>query len=122
MSLALLVDMNLSPDWVPYLQGHGHTAVHWSAVGDIRALDPDLMAWARANGHVVLTHDLDFGTILAQTHATGPSVVLIRHPDTLPSGIGAAVVAALQQCETDLTGGALVVVDTAHRRVRVLPI
>jgi hypothetical protein len=32
------------------------------------------MAWARANGHVVFTHDLDFGTTLALTHAADPSV------------------------------------------------
>ena len=29
MSIAILVDMNLSPDWVPLLQGHGWPTVHW---------------------------------------------------------------------------------------------
>lgn len=122
MSLAVLVDMNLSPDWVAYLQGHGHTAIHWSTVGDPRALDTDLVDWSRAHDHVILTHDLDFGAILAQTHASGPSVVLVRSQDTLPAAIGPAVVAALHQCETDLRAGALIVVDVAHRRVRILPI
>jgi predicted nuclease of predicted toxin-antitoxin system len=122
VSLAILVDMNLSPDWVPFLQSHGHTAVHWSTVGDIHALDPELMDWARANSHIIFTHDLDFGTILAQTHATGPSVVLIRAQDPTPPVIGVAVAAALQQCEPDLRSGALVVVDPAHHRIRILPI
>jgi predicted nuclease of predicted toxin-antitoxin system len=122
VSLSILVDMNLSPDWVPFLQQHGHAVVHWSAVGDIRALDPELMEWARNNGHIVLTHDLDFGAILAQTHATGPSVVLIRSKDTFPTATGNAVVAALQQCEPDLQTGALVVIDAARQRVRILPI
>jgi len=122
MNFSILVDMNLSPDWVAFLQQHGHTAVHWSAVGDIRALDPEILEWARNNGHIVPTHDLDFGTILAQTHATGPSVVLVRGEDTFPAALGNAVVAALKQCETDLRSGALVVVDAARNRVRILPI
>jgi predicted nuclease of predicted toxin-antitoxin system len=122
VSLAILVDMNLSPDWVPFLVGHGQAAVHWSTVGDARALDPELVDWARANNHVILTHDLDFGAILAQIHAAGPSVVLIRNQDTLVATIGLAVIAALHQCEADLLAGALVVVEPAHRRVRILPI
>jgi len=122
MNFSILVDMNLSPDWVPFLRQHGHTAAHWSTVGDVRALDPEIMEWARNNGHIVLTHDLDFGTILAQTHATGPSVVLVRGDDTFPSALGNAVIAALQQCEADLRAGALVAVDAARRRVRILPI
>lgn len=84
MSLAVLVDVNLSPGWVPFLAGHGHTAVHWSAVGSPAALDPEIMDWARANGHVVLTNDLDFGTLLAVTHASGPSVILIRSGSLSP--------------------------------------
>ena len=31
------------------------------------------MDWALTNGYAVFTHDLDFGTLLALTHATGPS-------------------------------------------------
>ena len=122
MSFSIVVDMNLSPGWVPFLQYHGHAATHWSTIGDPKALDPHIMDWARNNDHLVLTHDLDFGTILAQTHATGPSVVLIRADETFPSSIGSAVVGALLQCEAELRAGALVVIDVARRRVRVLPI
>ena len=122
MSLAIVVDMNLSPDWVPFFQLHGYVAVHWSTNGDPKALDPDIMDWARNNNHIILTHDLDFGTILAQTHAIGPSVVLIRGDDTFPTRMGSTVVSALQQCEPELRAGALVVIDVARRRVRILPI
>ena len=40
----LLVDMNLSTEWIPLLRAAGHEAVHWSEVGDPRAPDGDLMA------------------------------------------------------------------------------
>ncbi|MFB3892252.1 MAG: DUF5615 family PIN-like protein [Phycisphaerae bacterium] len=65
--------MNLSPLWAGVLSAHGWEAVHWSSVGDPRASDKVVMSWAAANGHVVLTHDLDFGAILAATGAREPS-------------------------------------------------
>jgi predicted nuclease of predicted toxin-antitoxin system len=45
--MKLLLDMNLPPAWVPVLNAGGHEAVHWSSVGDPRARDADIMAWAR---------------------------------------------------------------------------
>jgi predicted nuclease of predicted toxin-antitoxin system len=48
----VLVDMNLSPTWVPFLEAAGFVAVHWSTVGDARAPDAELMAWARAEHYV----------------------------------------------------------------------
>ena len=61
MSVRIVIDMNLSVEWVTVLAGHGWSAVHWSTVGDPRAEDATIVAWALANGYVVFTHDLDFG-------------------------------------------------------------
>lgn len=122
MSIQILIDMNLSPDWVDELSNHGWAAVHWSAIGDPRATDREIMDWARANAHVVFTHDLDFGTMLALTHATGPSVIQVRGQNVLPDHMAPIVMAALKQHETDLASGALVVIDESKSRVRVLPI
>jgi predicted nuclease of predicted toxin-antitoxin system len=47
--MKILIDMNLSPDWVDVFAGHDITAVHWSKVGDPRAEDSELMSWARVN-------------------------------------------------------------------------
>jgi predicted nuclease of predicted toxin-antitoxin system len=122
MSIRLLIDMNLSPEWVAELARHGYDAVHWSTVGDPRAGDAAIMAWARANGSVVFTHDLDFGTLLALTHADGPSVVQVRGQDVLPERMLPVLVAALRQYEATLLAGALVVVEETKSRVRVLPL
>lgn len=59
MSVQIVVDMNLSVEWVAELGNHGWSAVHWSAVGDPRADDSVIMEWALANGFTVFTHDLD---------------------------------------------------------------
>ena len=122
MRLQILVDMNLSPQWVPVLQKHGWPAVHWSTVGDPGANDKDIMDWARDRQYVVFTHDLDFGTMLALSHEAGPSVLQVRAEDTLPDFLEELVVAALNQHQADLSSGALVVVDDSRSRVRVLPI
>ena len=122
MSLRIVVDMNLSVEWIPLLERAGWSAVHWSAIGDPRAEDATIMAWAVTNRHVVLTHDLDFGTTLALTHAGGPSVIQVRGQRVLPEHVGSIVLAALKQYEADLSAGALVVVEQAKSRVRVLPL
>lgn len=97
-------------------------AVHWSAVGDPRADDATIMTWASANKYAVFTHDLDFGTALALTHAGEPSVIQVRAQRVLPEHIGPIVLASLKQYERELSAGALVVVELAKSRVRVLPL
>ncbi|MGI8979844.1 MAG: DUF5615 family PIN-like protein [Pirellulaceae bacterium] len=122
MSLAIVVDMNLSQEWVTLLNGSGWTAIHWSSVGPIDAADATIMAWAITNKHLVFTHDLDFGTTLALTRAAGPSVMQIRTQRVLPEHVGDLVLAALKQYEPELLSGAIVVIEAAKTRVRVLPL
>jgi predicted nuclease of predicted toxin-antitoxin system len=122
MSVQLVVDMNLSVEWVAELARYGWSAVHWSTISDPRAEDAEIMAWALANEYVVFTHDLDFGTTLALTHATGPSVLQVRGQNVLPEHLGPVVVAALRQYDAELTTGALVVVEEKKSRIRVLPL
>jgi predicted nuclease of predicted toxin-antitoxin system len=122
MSLRLLIDMNLSPEWIAELARHGYHAAHWSTVGDPRAPDSTIMAWARDNSYTIFTHDLDFGTLLALTHADGPSVLQVRGQNVLPEQISPLVLAALRQYEAALAAGALVVVEEKKSRVRVLPL
>ena len=80
------------------------------------------MAHAKANGYVVLTHDLDFSAILASTHGEKPSVVQIRADDVSLKAIGKPVVSALLQMASELEGGALVTVDPNRTRLRLLPL
>ena len=122
MSVQLVIDVNLSVEWVDELAKHGWSAVHWSTIGDPRADDAVIMAWALDNDHVVFTHDLDFGTTLALTHAAGPSVLQVRGKNVLPEDIGLVVIAALRQHDAALAAGSLVVVDPKKSRVRVLPL
>ena len=114
--------MNLSPAWVPVLAGAGFETLHWSQIGAANAADHVLFAWARENGAVVFTHDLDFGTLLALTGGEAPSVFQIRTQDITPQALGARAIALLRRFEAELANGALVVADELRERVRLLPL
>lgn len=119
--MKILVDMNLSPAWVEILERAGWEAVHWSAVGNMQASNAEILSWAREQGYIVFTHDLDFGILLALTRAEGPSVIQVRTQDVLPEALGERLVEILRAHETTLEKGALVTVDEGKSRVRILP-
>jgi predicted nuclease of predicted toxin-antitoxin system len=119
--MRLLVDMNLSPRWVDLLAAAGFDAAHWSTLGARNAADSDIMRFAQAHEYVVLTHDLDFGTILAATRGEKPSVVQIRADDVNPEAIGARTISAIRQVGAELESGALLTVDPERARLRILP-
>jgi len=120
--MKILVDMNLSPDWVTILNNHGIVSIHWSTVRDPRAKDSEIIQWAQENGYVDFTHDLDFGGILALTQARGPSVIQVRTHDVTPSKLGTALVEVLNRNQTLIELGCLIVLDEARARIRILPL
>jgi predicted nuclease of predicted toxin-antitoxin system len=91
-------------------------------LGDPGAPDTEIMASAADNDFVVLTHDLDFGSILAATNGSKPSVVQLRAEDLAPERIGQAVVSALIQVKQALADGALLTIDPKRARLRLLPL
>jgi predicted nuclease of predicted toxin-antitoxin system len=73
--MKILIDMNQSPSWVPFLVTRG------------------------------------FG-----------AVIQVRAQDVLPSEIGDAVLRAIEAAREHLETGAIVTVDVARNRIRLLPI
>ena len=120
--IKLVVDFSLPLAWVDVFVAYGWPAVHWTSVGDPRATDRVVMAWAREHVHVVFTHDLDFGTLLALTRASGPSVIQVRSQDVLPEHLEQIVITTIRRYESQLQEGALVTVDESRGKVRLLPI
>jgi predicted nuclease of predicted toxin-antitoxin system len=122
MTLRLVVDVNLSPDWVPVLTDAGFEAMHWAQVGEPSAPDREIMDWAAANGYVVFSPDLDFSTMLALTWAGEPSLIQLRGPKVLPEQIAEQLIQSLRSFRTDLEAGALMLIEPGRSRVRVLPL
>ncbi len=120
--MKLLVDMNLSPSWVDRLARHGFEAVHWSTIGAATAPDVEILTWATEHQFIVVTNDLDFSAILAASARATPSVVQIRTQDLLSDEVVNTVVHALESHREDIERGALLSIDEAGTRVRMLPL
>lgn len=120
--MKIVIDMNLSPDWVREFECAGIEAVHWSRIGPADAPDSAIMSWAEQSDSIVFTHDLDFGTILHLTGARRPSVIQLRAEDVRPAIMGPIVCSAVKLAATDLEQGALVTIDPRKNRVNLLPL
>lgn len=114
--------MNLSPVLAGLLSSHGHDVVHWSEVGDYRATDVTILAWAREQERVLVTHDLDFGAVLADTEAVGPSVIQIRVQDLLAPETAEAIASAIEVASPAIRRGAIVTIHEDRSRIRILPL
>lgn len=120
--MKLLVDMNLSPDWIPWLRAAGWDAAHWSHLGLHNAPDTELLAYARKHGRIVFTQDLDFAQLLFSTRESGPRVVLMRIADEFDATVRQRVCETIRLASRDLAAGALLTISTTHARLRKLPI
>ena len=122
MSLKFLADMGISPRTVQELRDQGHDALHLHEEGLERLPDEEILEKARGEGRILLTHDLDFSQLLAQTSAEGPSVILFRLADMRPESVSHHLRLVLVQAEEELRQGAIVSVREGQIRVHPLPI
>jgi predicted nuclease of predicted toxin-antitoxin system len=120
--IKIIIDMNLPARWVPVLKAEGWDAVHWFSIGSPGAADAEILRYAQDGGDAVLTHDLDFGAILAATGGNAPSVIQVRTQDVVPESIGPLVCAAVRQFKGEIEKGVLISVDENRSRARLLPL
>lgn len=118
----VVVDMCLPPELAKLLNTAGHQARHWSEVGNIKALDTEIMNWAANNEHIVVTHDLDFGDLLFSSRTIAPSVVIIREHDTNAKVLILPLLRVLEQFSSELKEGALIAMSSTMARIRQLPL
>jgi predicted nuclease of predicted toxin-antitoxin system len=119
--MRVLIDVNLTREWVAFFARYEIDAVHWSSVGDEASKDPPILAYAKSEARILLTADLDFNAILASTRDSAPSVVTMRTSSRLPSEVGDRLVRAMIQVEQSLLDGAILLVDDSKVRLRTLP-
>ncbi|MGY8652822.1 MAG: DUF5615 family PIN-like protein [Verrucomicrobiia bacterium] len=120
--MTFLIDMNLSPEWTVAFQSVDLEAIHWSGVGAPDAPDSEIFQYARDNGMIVFTHDLDFSALLFHSQADSPSVIQLRSEDTRPRTMASVVIGAIRETEAQLKSGALLTVDPRRNRIHLLPI
>lgn len=116
--MRLLLDNNLSPNLLDLLTGR-HDVEHVRGLGLRAATDQRILDTARDSGRVLVSADTDFGTVLARSGATAPSVVLIRRSTARrPKPLADLLLVNLDQVNADLEAGAIVVLTATSIRIR----
>ncbi len=120
--MKVVVDVCLPPRLAEGLRTAGHHAQHWADIGDPTAADKEIMNWALAHSFVIITHDLDFNTLLHGTRGSGPSVVIFRGVDTSVEVVLPPLLRVLAQFQAELLEGALISMGIHMARIRHLPL
>lgn len=120
--MMFLADMGISPDVVAWLRSEGHDEDHLAERHLHRSSGPDIRQLAERENRIILTHDLDFGYLLAVSRSPLPSVIISRLANMRPANVIAPLRLALTRHQTALSDGAILSVTERHIRVRRLPI
>jgi predicted nuclease of predicted toxin-antitoxin system len=120
--MRFLADMGISPKTVAFLRDLGHDAVHLHALGMDRLPDPAILELARAENRILLTHDLDFGELIAAGGEAVPSVIVFRLRRMEPQSVNHHLQGVMAQHQESLERGAIVSVVEGQARVRSLSI
>ena len=120
--MKFLLDMGVSPNTVDFLQRLGHQAIHLQQQGRHRLSDPEILKKARAEESILLTHDLDFGDLLAASGADLPSVVIFRLRNMRPEQVNRHLLKVISQHLEALQHGTIITVTEGQARIRYLPL
>lgn len=74
--MKFLADMGISPKTVTFLRSLGYEAFHLHEQGLDRLPDPAILARVLNEALIVLTHDLDFGDLMAASGDKLPSIII----------------------------------------------
>ena len=118
-----LIDNALSPRVAAELRAAGHEAIHVLDYEMHAATDEAVFERAAVESRVVVSADIDFGTLLALREAISPSVILFRAASLRRAHDQVALILrALPSIDTALQRGAIVILERHRLRLRDLPI
>ena len=120
--IRFLLDMGLAQSSSEFLMSLGFDAIHLRDEGLQRLPDERIVIKAQVEERTIITHDLDFGRIVALSGDTVPSIVTLRLTDMTPALVNEALRAVLDDAAQSLEGGALVTVTDGGIRIRTLPV
>ena len=120
--MKFLLNMNIPRRIGKQLADEGHIYRHAGDIGMAQASDSEIVEEARRNKEVIVTHDLDYGRLLAFFGRSTPSVIIFRLRNTHPDNLLSRIIGTWHQIENSLSEGAIVVIEDSTLRIRKLPI
>jgi predicted nuclease of predicted toxin-antitoxin system len=114
--------MGISPKTVGFLQQLGHGALHLQQHGLHRLKDWQILEKTLKEGRILLTHDLDFGDLLAASGADLPSVVIFRLRNMHPENVNRYLFKVISQYSDNLENGSILTITEGRIRIRRLPL
>ena len=120
--MKFLLDENMPPSLAGKIKSIGYEARHVIEIGYNSTPDFKICDLAALTNEIILTHDTDFGTILALSGANKPSVILFRWQIITLITVFQFLEKYLIELENDLNEGCLVAVDDNKMRLRLLPL
>lgn len=120
--MRFLLDQGIGRGVVALLTRVGHEAVHIADVRSHEAADNELLVIAIKERRVIVAHDQDFLTWLALTDASAPSVIRFKMQGLKALKTAEIVKGIAATCRVELEAGAIVTVDWAGIRLRLLPL
>jgi len=120
--MRFLLDLNVPRELGRRLDAEGHECRHLGDIGMAQASDVEVVEEARRTNEVIVTHDLDYGHLLAFSGEPAPSVIILRLRNTHPTNLFARIARARPETEAALADGAIVLLEDAAHRIRRLPL
>lgn len=120
--MKFLIDMGLGRSTASFLRLQGHDALHLRDQGLQRLSDTLIVDKAVSEGRTILTHDLDFGRLVAMSRQNLPSVITFRLTDMRAHNVNNQLQVILDRFVEELESGALVSVTDQAIRIRRLPV
>ena len=114
--------MNIPRNLAILLKAHNYSSRYVGDIGMARAEDTAIIEEAKKNKEIIITHDLDYGHLLAFSGETAPSIIILRIRNMRVENVLERILESLSKIEKALIEGAIVVIDDISVRIRYLPI
>lgn len=120
--MKFLLDVGISPALGRLLEAEGHEFRYLPDYFSNKTSDSGILEIALEAGEVIITHDLDFGKLLAFSSQNLPSVILFRIHHINAKVFYDLLRECWEQIAEPIDKGAFIVIETESVRVRMLPI
>lgn len=120
-NLRFIADVHVSPLTVTALKLQGYDIVRSTDLLPATAADAEILEFARVDGRIVVTQDLDFSMLVALSKQSQPSLITLRLSSAKPDVVTQKLLEVLPTLEPELTEGVAVTINDDTVRIRKLP-